>query len=57
MSAALLYLSAATPLLYSSSLNSDTNEGMPSIVGITGRFDFVGFVPRPTTYVRHICID
>ena len=29
------------------SLNADTNEGIPSTVGSTGRFDFVGIVPWP----------
>ena len=34
MPAALLFLSAAIPFLYSSSLNADTNDGFPSTVGI-----------------------
>ena len=33
MPAALLFLSAAIPFLYSSSLNADTNDGFPSTVG------------------------
>ena len=41
MPAALLYLSVAIPFLYSSSLNDDTNEGIPSTVGSTGRIGFV----------------
>ena len=52
MPAALLYLSAAIPFLYSSSLNADTTEGIPSTVGSTGRFGFVGIVPRPLTSSR-----
>ena len=36
MPAALLFLSAAIPLLYSSSLNADTNDGFPSTVGSAG---------------------
>ena len=34
MPAALLFLSAAIPSLYSSSLNADTNDGFPSTVGV-----------------------
>ena len=49
MTAALLYLSAGIRFLYYSSLNADTNEGIPSTVGGTGRFDFVGIAPRPLT--------
>ena len=48
MPAALLYLSVAIPFLYSSSLNDDTNEGIPSTVGSTGRIGFVGIVSRPS---------
>ena len=44
MPAVLLYLSAAIPFLYSSSLNADTNEGIPSILCSTGRFGFVGII-------------
>ena len=36
MHAALLFLSAAIPFLYSSSLNADTNDGFPSTVGSAG---------------------
>ena len=36
MPAALLFLSAAIPFLYSSSLNADTNDGFPSTVGSAG---------------------
>ena len=46
MPAALLYLSAAIPFMYFSSLNADTTEGIPSTVCSTGRFGFVGIVPR-----------
>ena len=46
---AALYLSVAIPFLYSSSLNADTNKG--STVGSTGRFGFVGIVPRPLRVV------
>ena len=45
----LVVLSAAIPSLYSSSLNSDTKEGIPSTVASTGCFGFVGIVPRPLT--------
>ena len=51
MQAALLYLSTAIPFLYSSSLNADTREGIPSTVGSTMYFGFVGIVSRPLT--RH----
>ena len=47
--AALLFLSAAIPCLYSSSLNADTNDGFPSTVGSAGHLDFVGIVPWPLT--------
>ena len=47
MHAASLYLSPAIPFPYSSSLNADTHEGIPSTVGSTGRFGFVGVVSRP----------
>ena len=47
--AALLFLSAAIPFLYSSSLNADTNDGFPSTVGGAGHFGFVGIVPWPLT--------
>ena len=36
MPAALLFLSAAIPFLYSSSLNADTNDGFHSTVGSAG---------------------
>ena len=49
MHAALLFLSAAIPFLYSSSLNADTNDGFPSTVGSTGHLGFVGIVPWPLT--------
>ena len=52
MSAALLHLSAAILFMYSSSLNTDTNEGIPSRVGSTGHFGFVGIVLRPL-----VCVD
>ena len=41
MLAVLLYLSAAIPFMYYSTLNADTKEGIPSTVGSTGRFGFV----------------
>ena len=49
MHAALLFLSAAIPFLYSSSLNADTNDGFPSTVGSAGHLGFVGIVPWPLT--------
>ena len=49
MHAALLFSSAAIPFLYSSSLNADTNDGFPSIVGSAGHLGFVGIVPWPLT--------
>ena len=49
MPAALLFLSAAIPFLYSSSLNADTNYGFPSTVGSAGHLGFVGIVPWPLT--------
>ena len=45
MPAALLFLSAAIPFIYSSSLNADTNDGFPSTVGSARHFRFVGIVP------------
>ena len=45
MLSALLFLSAAIPFLYSSSLNADTNDGFPSTVGSAGHLGFVGIVP------------
>ena len=45
MPAALLFLSAAIPFLYSSSLNVDTND----TVGNAGHLGFVGIVPWPLT--------
>ena len=44
---ALLYFSDDLPFLYSSSLNADTKEGIPSTAGSTKRFGFVGIVPMP----------
>ena len=49
MSVALLFLRAAIPFLYSSSLNADTNDGFPSTVGSAGHLGFVGIVPWPLT--------
>ena len=49
MPVALLFLSAAIPFLYSSSLNADTNYGFPSTVGSAGHLGFVGIVPWPLT--------
>ena len=49
MPAALLFLSAAIPFLYSSSLNADTNDGFPSTVGSAGHLGLVGIVPWPLT--------
>ena len=49
MPAALLFLSAAIPFLYSSSLNADTNDGFPSTVGTVGHLGFVGIIPLPLT--------
>ena len=49
MPAALLFLSAAIPFLYSSSLNADTNDGFSSTVGSAGHLGFVGIVPWPLT--------
>ena len=49
MPAALLFLSAAIPFLYSSSLNADTNDGFPSTVGSAGHLGYVGIVPWPLT--------
>ena len=46
---AALFLSAAIPFLYSSSLNADTNDGFPSTVGSAGHLGFVGIVPWPLT--------
>ena len=46
---ALLLLSAAIPFLYSSSLNTDTNDGFPSTVGSAGHLGFVDIVPWPLT--------
>ena len=46
--AALLFFSAATPFLYSSSLKGCAIVGIPSwIGGSIGRFGFVGIVPWP----------
>ena len=42
----LLYLSAAIHFQYSSSINAEIKQGIPSTVGSTGRFGFVGIVPR-----------
>ena len=49
MPAALLFLSAAIPFLYSSSLNADTNDSFPNTVGSTGHLGFVGIVPSSLT--------
>ena len=49
MPAALLFLSAAIPFLYFSSLNADTNDGFPSTVGSAGHLGFVGIVLWPLT--------
>ena len=49
MPAVLLFLSAAIPFLYSSSLNADTKGGFPSIVGSAGHLGFVDIVPWPLT--------
>ena len=49
MPAALLFLSAAIPFIYSSLLNADTNDGFPSTVGGAGHLGFVGIVPWPLT--------
>ena len=46
---ALLYLSAGIHSLYSYSLNTATNEGIPSTVGSTGRFGFVDIAHLPLT--------
>ena len=54
MPAALLFLSDAIPFLYSSSLNTDTNDGFPSTVGSTGNLGFVGIVALPlTSYLKY----
>ena len=49
MPAALLFLSAAIPFLYSSSLNADTNDGFSSIVVSPGHLGFGGIVPWSLT--------
>ena len=49
MPAAWLFLSAAIPFQYSSSLNADTNDGFPSTAGSAGHLGFVGIVPWPLT--------
>ena len=49
MPAALLFMSAAIPFLYSSSLNADTNDSLPSTVGSAWHLGFVGIVPWPLT--------
>ena len=49
MPAVLLFWSAAIPFLYSSSLNADTNDRFPSIVGSALHLGFVGIVPWPLT--------
>ena len=52
MPAALLFLSAAIPFLYSSSMNADTYYGFPFTVGSAGHVmckGFVGSVPWPLT--------
>ena len=45
----MLFLSAAIPFLYSSSLNADTNDGFPYTVGSAGHLGFVVIVPWPLT--------
>ena len=47
--AALLILSATIPFLFSSSLNADTNDGVPSTVCSAGHLGCVGIVPLPLT--------
>ena len=49
MPTALLFLSAAIPFLYSSSLNADTNDGFPSAVGSAVHLGFVGIIIWPLT--------
>ena len=49
MPAALWFLSAAMPFLYSSSLNADTNDGVPSTVGSAGH---LGFFDRFSVAIR-----
>ena len=49
MPAALLFLCAAIPFLYSSSLNADTKDGFPSTVGSAWHLSFVGIIPWPLT--------
>ena len=49
MPVALLFLSADILFIYSTSLNADTNDGFPSIVGSAGHLGFVGIVPWPLT--------
>ena len=49
MPAVMLFLSAAIPFLYSSSLNAGTNDGFPSTVSSAGHLGFVGIVPCPLT--------
>ena len=49
MPAALLFLSAAIPFLYSYSLNADTNNGFPFTVGSAWHLGIVGIVPWPLT--------
>ena len=44
-----LFLSAAIRVLYSSSLNVDTNDDFPYTVGSAGHLGFVGIVPWPLT--------
>ena len=49
MPAALLFVSTAIPVLYSSSLNADTSDGFRSTFGNAGHLCFVGTVPWPLT--------
>ena len=49
MPAALLFLKAVIPFLYSSSLNADTNDGFPSTCGSVEHLGFVGIVPWQLT--------
>ena len=49
MPAVLLFLSAAIPFLYSSLLNAETNDGIPSTVGSAVHLGFVSILPWPLT--------
>ena len=54
MPAALLYLNVAISFLYYYTLNTDTNEGIPSTVGSKGRFGVIVVVPRPLMSNRFV---